>query len=897
MSSDPSSDLVILAARRTTAVQVLDVLRDWSTLGLLAPVHVVDMDSVRPGELLVPALVLEGGRTRPVVLQEECANRSRTDLVRVVALTEVGRTVAGVTDGEALALLNAVRSSLPAVEIVPLHVIGLSLQAAHVPDDIGWLGWHNVAIAPENSLAPTQGASPIVYDPSDPVRLTHLVAAVASLVGLWASEPSGALDRRPVAPGRSIVAARAFSRHLSADAVETELLSRLASVELGYPVPMHEGSATWVVQDELGAASDMADALLDKHAYVLPRPRRMPTRSAPKKIGALEALKMLFAFLWQAIRNAPRAFLDGAIHRVSARTAAFVTGTVFGGGDAEYTVVVNGIRADGTPASWPEIDEALEATASRTGVATTALSNADLSPFWHDYVGAGLTLLDAGKRSGELLPRVDGARRGIVTTATKVAPDPSEVFSPPEAVAAYIKDHTVAASDVLAARALDARLASIAQEYPHEATQVNNARSQLKEWFGERERSYTGRVGLRLARAITDTRDEVARLAQTLRSAQEASDVPAAIEEQQRKLALALKMVLGGALLVAAAAVLVFFLGVFGILILIGVLAFTVVGWLVTSLVMFIRGQRDLFALLHQRSELASQIELLRRQLTEAIDDVRRLSRTYRQYLDWTKAFGRFVQAPLGNPVRRSDSEVLLGSGLPRNHRFGSARPEELVLDETAARMRKDLFNVGWASPAWEAFLHDVPQEIGQDAFRIREDPDLLWSDPGVTRTSMLTSWADQVSRRTDWKGATDGLQLRVSELLSGPGADLAPKLLANVQTRSSLSGSTESVTYENFINRLDSEAAVTGAHQSFDRAMFSDTAQGSEPWAVADTVMRSSSANLGRTIVVTQLSHGFNAYDMWTSEARGASPTPSLGPDEFGGASSPSTATYRPTL
>ena len=35
-------------------------------------------------------------------------------------------------------------------------------------DDIGWLGWHNVAIAPENSLAPTQGASPIVYNATDP---------------------------------------------------------------------------------------------------------------------------------------------------------------------------------------------------------------------------------------------------------------------------------------------------------------------------------------------------------------------------------------------------------------------------------------------------------------------------------------------------------------------------------------------------------------------------------------------------------------------------------------------------------------------------------------------------------------------------------------------------------
>jgi hypothetical protein len=870
MSSVPPCDLTILAARRTTAVQLLDVLRDWSTLGLIGPLHLVDMDAVRPGELLVPATVLDGGRTSPVVLQDECAGRSRTDLVRIVAITEVGKTFAGIQDGEALALLNTVRSSLPAVEVVPLHLIGLALQAAQVAEDVAWLGWHNVVLAPENSLAPGQGASPIVYNATDPVRLTHLAAAVCSLGGLWAAQPSGPLDKRSLAPGRSLVAARTFTRHLSAEAVETELLSRLASVEYGYPVPTFEGNAVWVVADELGAASDMAEALLTKHAYVLPRVRRAPPRTPAKRIGALEALRMLFAFMWQALRNAPRAFLDAAIRKVSASTAAFVGGAVFGSGDTEYAVIVNGVRADGTPASWPEIDEALEASAARTGVVINALSNTDLSALWRDYVGGGLTLLDAGKRSAELPPRTDGGRRGIVTTAGRVAPDPTETFTAPEGVTAYVKDHTVSASDVLAARALDTRLAHVVEQYPHEAGQVHAARAALKEWFGERERSYTGRVGFRLARGISETRDEIGRLTQMLQSAQQASDVPSEIEQQQRSLALKLRLVFAGALLVAVVTLVAYKLGVLSVLPLIGILAAVLVGWLATSLIVFIRGQRDLFALLHMRRELAGQIELLRQHLTEAIDDMRRLSRAYRQYLDWTKAFGRFVQAPLGNPVRKADNEPLLGSGFPRNHRFGSARPEEPMLDEAAAQMKKDLFSVGWTSNAWEAFLDDVPREIGQDAFRIREDADLLWSDPGVSRTSLLTTWSNRVSERLEWRGATDRLSSRVRELLAGSDADLAPQLLANVQTRSGSSGSTESVTYDNFMNRLDSEATMTAPHQSFDRAMFADTTQNSEPWQVAETVLTSSSADLGRTIVVTQLSQGFNSYDM-----RNGSPEP----------------------
>ena len=118
---------------------------------------------------------------------------------------------------------------------------------------------------------------------------------------------------------------------------------------------------------------------------------------------------------------------------------------------------------------------------------------------------------------------------------------------------------------MLAARALDARSPRSVSSTRTKPSQVNNARTQLKEWFGERERSYTGRVGLRLARAVTDTREEIARLAQTLRSAQEASDVPSGIEEQQRSLARKLKLVFLGALVAIVVAVVLYVFELFGI--------------------------------------------------------------------------------------------------------------------------------------------------------------------------------------------------------------------------------------------------------------------------------------------------------------------------------------------
>lgn len=879
MSPDLDSDVIVVVARRSSLVPLTDVLRDWSSVGLLRPVHLVDADSLKPGEIYVPCTVLQGGAVRGAVLQEALAARERTGVVRFCAITESTTVVAGVEAGEALMLQERVRSALPGVKLVPLHIISVAHGAAPPGDETGWLGWHNIVIAPENSRAPTQGVAPIVYRPDDPVRLTHLAASTVSLAGLWLAIPTGPLDDRPLPPGRTVVAARSFSRHLSAAAVESQLLGRLADVGSGYPVPVFEGSSAWVVEDEVAAVTDMADAVLRKHAYVLPSLRQAPRRTPPRSISALEGLRMLFAFLGQALRNAPRAFLERAVNEVSARTARVVSGAVFGDKDPEYSIVVRGVRPDGLLASWADVDEALGGVADRMSRADVVhRSNADLSSLWKDFVAAGLTLIDAGARSADLPPRMLGARRGVVTAADRIAPSATEVFRPPEDVAPYIVqqgDRVAASHDVLGARELDEQLREVAEREPHVRGRVTAARAELAEWATENARSYTGRVGTILGDALQGVRTEITTLAKALRAAQQAADVPSPIVEEQLSLASKLKWILISALVLASVAVaLTVIRDDLDWVFLVSVLGAIVLVWLVASLVVFLQGQRDLFALLHQRRESADQVELLRRHFTDALEDMRRVARAYRQYLDWTRAFSRFVHAPLGQPSTRTDEELLLGSGLPRNHRLGSSQPDRVVLDEAAARMKPHLFTVGWASEAWGAFLDDLPAELGPDAFRLREDPDLLWADAGVSRRSVLTTWAEAISGRTQWEGATESLGVKVGGALRGQEAALTPRLLANVQSRSSTSGAVESVSYESFMNGLDAAPAVLSAAQGFDRGMFVDRAQNAEPWRVADSVVGSSTANLSRTIVVTQLSQGFTPYDLDLGSATPAAPS-----------------------
>lgn len=187
-------------------------------------------------------------------------------------------------------------------------------------------------------------------------------------------------------------------------------------------------------------------------------------------------------------------------------------------------------------------------------------------------------------------------------------------------------------------------------------------------------------------------------------------------------------------------------------------------------------------------------------------------------------------------------------------------------------RLKRDLFTVGWTSQFWDLFVADVPLELGNDAFRVREDSELLWSDPGVASHSVLTAWSEAVAARGVREGAAPELRARVSELLSGGDSEMTSQLLAQVEARSFGTGDIESLDYASFMSGLDSGQRVGGPPQAFDRQMFAATPQASEPWKVAETWTGQPSRQLSRTVVVTQLSSGFFAYDLTIGRPAGGS-------------------------
>lgn len=861
----PSSEVVILVGRRATAVRLLDVYRDWAALRLLRPVLIVDADSLRIDDLTVPCVAITGeGHASALSLQEHLAEMLGVQRVRICAVGEVAATYVSADLAEASAVATAVRGARPGVQVTQVRVVGMALQGATPPQDLAWLGWHNVVLAPENSAAPSGGVAPILVGEDDTLRRTHLAGSIASLVALWVNQDGCPLDDRALLPDQMLVAARSFSRQLSAVEVESRLLGNLSDVTDGYPTPQYDGRSTWVVEDEAAAGRDMANALLAQHSYVLPRTREMPRPTPPRPIGALESLRMLFSFLGSALRNAPRAFLDAAVNRVSAGTASVAGRFVFGGGPSDFEVVVNGVKSDGSPASWDEIDAALSASVERWGVPTTHRAAADLSGLWRDYVAGGLTLLDSGVRVKELAPLVTGSHRAVISRPERVVPAPTDHYAASATVSAFLSGWTVHPVDVLSARLLGDELTKLGEREPQLKSDVASDNARLREWAGRNESSYAGQVGIQLARGVKATRDEIASLVAALEAAQSAADVPADIGADQERVARKLKfLTLGLAVILVVFVALV--LGPITLIVglVLGVLS--VFGWLGASFVTFTRGQRRLFAFLHRRRELAAQVETLRKQLADALEDLKRLTRAYRQYYDWSRAFGKFVHAPLGTPAPEHTPRRLVGRGLPRNVRFGRARPDTSVIEETSLRLRPRLFPVGWASEAWNAFLSDVPAEMGRDAHRVSEDLDLLWVDPAVSRTSMLTTWSDAVESRDRPDGPTEQLQARVRQLVAQE-PDLVSRLLAVVEAPSSTTGAASSESYAAFVGQLDDSVTAAGSH-SFAQDMFSPSPRSAEPWRVIETVGGTSEqAHLTRTLVVTQFSGGFFPYDLRTT-------------------------------
>ncbi|GAB3765014.1 hypothetical protein [Microlunatus parietis] len=884
------TNLVLLAAPDGVLTGARDALRDLSALGLIDEFCWVrlghDHDQVGHDQLSVAAELIKGGAGRPVTVQQVLAEH-QYDRVRVCSLAAVlpgPEPGEGSVEGQERDLVDLVRRSSGTSRIERLRCVITRPGGTAAADDLGRDGWHTVVISPEDARGPGLGHQ--VLQPSDDPALIGgpAATAVAGLTGLWSGVPDAPLDDVAVPPGRTVRVGRVFFRSLDASAVEQAIRDGVTSTAGGLPAVRVAGAQSLRIGEAQpsngirGAGHDdvetatrtMADALWRKHGAVLRGPRVQPAPSPVKDIGALAALRMLFSFIWAAIKNTPMRWRAAITNKLASSAAAAVHGSVFGRAPSAYAVVVRGIRPDGTGADWRDWARASNELAGVIGESggsgELSAGRHDLSTLWQDYLAGAYTLADGGERISDLPPLQVGADRAVLADPAQVVPGPQHRWKAP----GQLGGADLAPYDLLGMHAAQARLNPPEGQLTPE---LDRARAGLDGWLGRYRSAYAVKVGQRLGRAVSDARDEAQAILSSLAQAGQDDEPSDDLRRKMRRLTWWMRGLLIGLAVVIGILLL---LGGFEALtwetVTIAIVAAVVV-WLLGSCAVFFVSQRELFRELNRRRDAASQTDANRVNLGHVLRDLNRLTAAYEQFLAWSRIAGVVLAAPFGGPAATGPERRLPASGLPLSARIGVAELQPEAVAKAATVIRREVFRAGWLSRPWQALLESAPGRLGPEAIDLAQSPERMYAEQ-AGEGSLLVRWADLLEFGEDGDPLSDGgraLWQAVGRSL--PESELGRSLVASVR----IAGQEQTPrSYPEFMAGLDQPAEAWHGQQ-LDPVGFGAEARVAGRHRIVSNWFRGTGHELSRAAVLVQLTEAFAAYELAAVPGSG---TPDADPD-----------------
>lgn len=845
--------LVVLVGGPDGGLGTLDVLQDLSAVGLLEDFCWVDAAGVTPYS--VPAWVVSQGRRTATTLADKLAQGgwTRVRLGLLVPLTaDRAALPAGVEHQVSVAVASATGQDAP---IDRMRILVVRGDGLHGPaEDAAHVGWHNLVLAPQDAKGPAVPGVTLTPEASAIEVARHTAPALASLLGLWRGSTKAPMDDALVPPQAQVRLVRAFHRKQDARTLQSRLRREVLDLGGELPHPVDGLRPVADIPDVSAATREMAEAVWRRHPEVLRGPRETLRTEAPKPIGALEALRMLWQFMAAAIRRTPAAWVASVRARAAGAAAAAVHSAVFGTSPTAWKVVVAGHTADGTPAGWAEVAEAvedIEQTLATRGLLPPQPPPVVLTELWKDVVAAGLTLADGGRRADGLDPVQVGSSRGIVHRPMDVAPDPGSGFAVPSgAVAARIGTSHVGAADVLGAIALRSALEDLAAD-PQTGVEANEALRALGFWQNERRSSFAIAIGARLAQRTAEVRREIAEILERLRQLSQSSAGSGGEEARQRRLARVLRVIAAVAAAVVVLAVVLGALGALGLLAAVALALGALVSWAVGSFVAFVKGQRALFRELAARRAEASMLEVTRANLGHALADHRRLVAAYRQYLSWSTLLGEVVARPFGHVQRHEDDAPLHLVGLPRAVRVGTALADESRVATTVALLRRSQLGLGWLGQAFEDMLAEAPARLGPEARLNLRGAAAMYEQPAG---GLLEEWEREVAAHGVGESHAGRVWRQVLATLDGPDGAM-PEVITQVRVGDAV----EDVT--TFWSGLDGADVPSGLPFPADllASGFSATGQIAPPRPVVDRRRD----GLGRVVTVVQVGEAFPSYEL----------------------------------
>lgn len=875
------SEVVVLAFPRDDVHAWLGTLLDWNAAGLVRDALLVTSDEV-PSSGSWPCLRIAGGRLDATSIETHLAAGHGVSGVTLACVSSVGDTFSSLGSAFGERLRSAVTNALPGAANTWLHVLAVGVPDAwpRVPGaDVAWVGVHNVVLAPENSASPVSGV--LTIGSSDRIRtesLTLLAAALASAVGLWSDDLTPPLfTGEAPSGGGQVVMLRSWSRHLSDHAAIARVTAECADVSQGYPVPTGpDGRHLQRVTDDGVAARAMARALIDHHGSLQLTPLPSPGEDARDKMSFRSLLRQLGQFLLHALKGSPEAFLR-SLQEEFARVVVPAAQARLLGVDAGVAVSMAGQTAMRTSGFAAETGHGNE-KGTRHESGSAAYEHPEL---WRDLVSGGLTLIDAKQRQDHLPVRRAGHKEAVVSHPKAVGPAPGTRFIVPAELRAIAGLSDVAVHDAHAADVIRHAVESEVHDQPGRAVALRRHLDDLAVWQQTHRSSYVGQVGAHLATSIATAqsdadaqRETVHRLSATPKITEQDIRVQRSLAFQV--LALIAVVVVGAGATIWAASTerwewreTAVWLGV------LAVVAATV------YVVIFYVRQRRILRAFHRRRGVMRAIEVARRNLEQRSEDVLRLRELNRQLVAWGDALGTFAHAPWGFSDDVADHAASRGAGYCHNHRFGVAVPSDEGVRDRAADLGASIYEVGWAGPAWKAFLADLPDFEGRK--RLEHEPELLFADRLQREGSVLSAWSQAVQhhRRSQAEGPLGAL---LDEARATNGDKEFRAMLGPVQWQDH-DGHDRIGTYDEFMGGLDpAHRSDGGPARQFSQLVFADVPETADPWLVA----RAEYAAPSKAHPVTRLievSRTFGARDLafcdlgtapvgeWSPRATGPAP------------------------
>ncbi|HTM86117.1 MAG TPA: hypothetical protein VL179_14680, partial [Mycobacterium sp.] len=272
-------------------------------------------------------------------------------------------------------------------------------------------------------------------------------------------------------------------------------------------------------------------------------------------------------------------------------------------------------------------------------------------------------------------------------------------------------------------------------------------------------------------------------------------------------------------------------------------------GYLVAAMILFIVGQRHLFAELNLHQSKITALEALHLNLRTALADVSRLSSAYGQLLAWNRVLGEVLRAPFGPVEPPRPRRLHISDGLPRSMQVGVAAPGSQDAESTARSLQQRLYAIGWLTSSWERMLASA-------ARKVHDEPIALLRMPGVGSGSALDGWSAAVASGAVRPEGANSLWAQVQSMFDDPASGIGETLTGGI----AIPATGERISPAQFSGGILQQQ--TGPAAPFDTALFTAGAVTAGRAGVGIDDVAVHRRGLDYRAVVVQVGEGLPTYD-----------------------------------